>query len=254
MKRIFVLGLACFCALLSWSQSPYLPFVEEGKTWVIELNEPVWGAYTQTFVLRGDTIIGGVTAKKLYNDVYGYECALFEEGGKVMCFPQQSSEPTLLYQFAAPGTDLGRHPVIWSGKRHYSRPENSEMYYLVCGTLKSLSWSYVENNGVRRIVQKTLSNSENEFGEHTEVDWVEGIGYLYGPSTMHIPWEITGHYGARILSVTVGDRILYNVTGVAPTFVAEPTSAEVFHSLDGRRLSAPPQHGVYLRNGKKAVR
>lgn len=252
MKRIVLLLVTCFCAMFSWSQGPYLPFVEEGKTWVIRQEMPPHPD-TLTFVLRGDTIVGEITAKKLYahsKGVYGgrtsYQGALFEEGGKVMCIPRNADKPYLLYQFAEPGTDLGKHPAISLG----------DVYDDIVYRLKSDSWDYVENCGVRRIVQKVSfvqigENDENGYDRGLD-EWIEGIGYHYGPSCMTV-MRMTGTYGSRILSVSVGDRVLYNVTGVAP-LLAEPAEGEVLHDLDGRRLTTPPQHGVYLRNGKKVVR
>lgn len=251
MKRFVYLLICMLCPLLSWAQRPYLPFVEEGKKWEIEMYMPPFPD-TMTYVIRGDTLIGDILAKKLYfhsKFAYGnktrYECALFEDEGRVMCIPRNEKKPYILYQFAEPDTDLGVRPIIWEGEV----VDASEQF-----RLKSLSWDYIENNGIRRIVQTNSMVSEKAGWEHIQhtVEWVEGIGHLYGPSTW-TPAFVTGLYGGRLLSVTVGDRVDYSVTGVSP-LLAAPSGVETLHGLDGRRLNAPPQHGVYLRNGKKVAK
>lgn len=257
MKRFVYLLICMLCPLLSWAQRSYLPFVEEGKKWEIEMHRGTPDD-TVIYVLRGDTLIGDIPAKKLYEKStrglyafksFAYSCALFEQDGDVMCIPSGSLTPTLLYRFAEPGSDLGQHPLLWKGEIVWSPYTAGRPLYV---RQTSLEWNYIENSGIRRLVQKTkLFEAEGETED--TVDIIEGVGTEFGPVTLHTNWYVTGWSYYRILSVTVGDRVDYSVTGVSP-LLAAPSGAEMLHGLDGRRLNAPPQHGVYLRNGKKVAK
>jgi hypothetical protein len=102
-------------------QVAYRPFLKEGKTWNVVSLRPVDSAETDTtdyydilgrrgrvnqrisYVIDGDTVIGGVTYMKLLSNGY-YVCGLREEDGRVYgCgwSQTQSSDEKLLYDFNA---------------------------------------------------------------------------------------------------------------------------------------------------------
>ena len=66
------------------SKDDYRPFVEEGKVWTYHYQGFNGREFNVGRVIDGDTIIGGVTYKKIYDQVGGqYQYALREEGKKV---------------------------------------------------------------------------------------------------------------------------------------------------------------------------
>ena len=96
-------------------QVAYRPFLKEGKTWNVVSLRPVDSAETDTtdyydilgrkgrvnqrisYVIDGDTVIGGVAYKKLLSNGY-FVCGLREEDGRVY---QATSSERLLYDFNA---------------------------------------------------------------------------------------------------------------------------------------------------------
>ena len=70
-----------------------------------------------------------------------------------------------------------------------------------------------------------------------------------------IAYEITiGEDG----SISVSDPMHFDgttvVTGIRSPKVAAPEASDALYDLQGRRVTDPQRHGVYILNGKKVIR
>ena len=105
MKRIAL--FSALVALLCWqsrsvlAQEVYHTFLEEGKVWTyLHYNDRTGKRYQFTRVIDGDTVIGGLTYKKILDKVGGqYQYALREEGKKVYIVDGHYETESLLYDF-----------------------------------------------------------------------------------------------------------------------------------------------------------
>ena len=229
----------------AYSQAIQRPLVEEGKTWVTENyaenpNVPNWFI---THQLRGDTIIGEWNCKKLYRydgsfpdpDKEMYYCAMFETNGKTYMIGKGENSPQLLYDFSAKKGD---------NVSVYCFPGADEYVQL-------------------EIVSDELDWDTNLYGRklvsHDEADgrvfgrWLYGIGDKCGLfGTSQWACHLVGG-GSSLVCCYVGDEVLY---GSVPSGIAytSQVSAPSLHDLQGRRLNAEPQKGVFIRGGKKVAK
>ena len=121
MKRIAL--FSALVALLCWqsrsvlAQEVYHTFLEEGKVWTyLHYNDRTGKRYQFTRVIDGDTVIGGLTYKKILDKVGGqYQYALREEGKKVYMVDDHYETESLLYDFSKKTGDVIdelEHPLI----------------------------------------------------------------------------------------------------------------------------------------------
>ena len=118
MKRIlFFLVFATSCPC--WAQTPYKPFVEEGKLWKMKS-----GNNDLQYFIKGDTVIGDKECKKLYSfnagntNAVDYKLALYETDRKVYFIPKNKEESYVLYDFNVPVNETTfvnepHHPHDW---------------------------------------------------------------------------------------------------------------------------------------------
>jgi hypothetical protein len=118
MKRIlFFLLFATSCPC--WAQTPYKPFVEEGKVWKMKS-----GNNDLQYFIKGDTVIGDKECKKLYSfnagntNAVDYKLALYETDRKVYFIPKNKEESYVLYDFTVPVNETTfvnepLHPHDW---------------------------------------------------------------------------------------------------------------------------------------------
>ena len=114
-------------------------------------------------------------------------------------------------------------------------------------------------------VDKIKINGENHKRLYTYNDyWIEGIGSL--KSAVYSNWGLVpGDFmGSRLLTVYDGDKCIFNsddyvwptannvVTGMDGVEAQKEDITPTF-DLQGRRLTAKPQSGLYIRNGRKYV-
>ena len=154
------------------------PFVEEGKVWHMLYSNPeasdLYPDYEFSYFIKGDTIITGMSCKKLYayneenKKKTEYKMALFEQEGKVFFIPEGSADSHVLYDFnfSAGSTTLVKdaiHPE-WEIKMR----NNEERY--------------METDGVRRkcLLVNRVDNSDNA-EDYPSGWWIEGIGSELGP-------------------------------------------------------------------------
>ena len=81
-EEVFIFSVCCLFLLQAQSQD-YIPLVEDGKVWNMELvstwqSWPDYGVVrTEKWELKGDTVIGGVSYIKYYEDGEKNDIKLF---------------------------------------------------------------------------------------------------------------------------------------------------------------------------------
>ena len=86
----------------------YTPLIKEGKMWYYTAHNDSPYSTSAVECFRGDTIIGGVNYHKLYrSNSYApgedvYRAAFREEGKKVYCVREGTTEEVLAYDFGLP--------------------------------------------------------------------------------------------------------------------------------------------------------
>ena len=113
MKRT-LLFLTCMLASLTMLAQEY--FLEEGKVWKYHYQGYNGREFNVGRIINGDTIIGGLTYKKIYDNVGGqYMYALREEGKKIYIVYPHNDTASLLYDFSKKAGDVINelaHPLI----------------------------------------------------------------------------------------------------------------------------------------------
>ena len=210
----------------------YRPFVEEGKVWNIEkvytwVGSPDYGIVrTEKCELKGDTVIGGVTYKKYYEEGV-YRRAMREENKKVYIF--NNNQEVLLYDFG-----------LKEGERFTSSHDEEYVF---------TSEDYVEydNKELRRM--KLVNVNDSRYINY----WIEGIGALAGPTTPFY-YGMTGGEDTSIASCYVGDQCIYRrVSNSIQLPATDADKSSALFDLSGRKLNTTPQKGIYIREGKKYI-
>ena len=89
------------------AQDDYHPLIEEGKVWTYHYQGFNGREFKVGRVIDGDTIIGGLTYKKIYDQVGGqYQYALREGGKKVYIVYSYNKTASLLYDFGKNAGDV----------------------------------------------------------------------------------------------------------------------------------------------------
>lgn len=271
MRTIAVLVLCSLGILKVIAQEEkreYVPFVEEGKTWYCGYYH-LWDDFPATpedpegegidciFIMRGDTQINDREYKKVYcqfKEYYGdeelhYYCAIREEAYQVFIIEENATEERLIYDFSQPEKQIiltynDFKFVRTSASRRYGfLPGQSE--YSVCEFSEDkVDYSNSPDNWVEGVGApynnpfafefSHLLFDEPKFGKDIEVRTCMKDGkYIYNKDWMAMPTEPTSIDKRTYTDTSLKDSHLYN--------------------LQGRRLSATPQKGVYIQNGKKMV-
>ena len=225
-------------------------FVKEGKTW--NCLQPADGG-TCTYVIIGDTVIGGTGYKKvLCQDRWEYKdegqhyfAAVREQGRQVFMVNGGQEQEYMLYDF---------EPY-----------KEASLRYEWCG------WGVSRNKGVpgwlrgverhRFTVHPFVIDSDVQPSQ--TVFWFDGIGNVdQGPFSV-------GYESKTTLSCFEDGQLIYKHddsfqrkeegTGIAPTEVsctmpgADVSRRIHAHDLQGRRLTSKPARGLYIEQGRKRV-
>ena len=193
-------------------EDDYRPFVEEGKVWNIATINPadpseakdgyydilgrrgrVWNR--KSYVIEGDTVIGGVTYKKLLSDGK-FVCGMREEEGRVYRrgWDRDPDTEALVYDFNAQSGD-----VFMSTDGF--------------GKIQVKHVREVNINGQNRRCLEMHHYDVDEKGEGYNGGfadyWIEGIGCT---GDMHNPfwWDVIGNY-PLLLSCYDGDECIFNI-------------------------------------------
>ena len=272
MRRILFIIIALALKSCLYAQDDYRPLVEEGKTWnyIIytnhyeydeETGKEIQVGFPARLVIEGDTTIEDVEYKKImhYSDVLwtdenpskDFLYAVIREMDKKVYFRHlyyanfdHSLEPgneALIYDFGLKIGDLfvedfSGYPFYWATK---------------------LKLESIEEKDGKRIFHFST-------GDNSTRQWMEGVGGCKGlglEERFDNPTCIDCTlYFPTLVSCTLGDEVLCSfdrdgnvVLGVEEVRTDVNKDKSVY-DLQGRRLSAEPSHGIYIKDGKKVAR
>jgi hypothetical protein len=258
MNKYLLLLYIITMNLTSVAHSNFEPMVVEGRVWnvvsIIPAEPPEsdtipgyykdikgrWGiGYHHTYVLNGDTIMGGVTYKKLFLDDV-FVSGLREEDGRVYERYGDDEPEALIFDFyLQPGdifNDVFQDQVQMEVKQ--TREVDIEGKSRQCMDM----WAYME--GIE-VVDGLVDY------------WIEGIGCMGGP---HFPFWWGGSPGSLLLSCYDGDECIFGaedlnqITNIQPAITENPSnSRQEIYDLQGRKVTMPQRNGLYIRDGKKHV-
>ena len=269
MKRILFIIIALALKSSLYAQDNYRPFVEEGKKWsfVVEATTYWWdGKETHmdteyansVLTIKGDTVVDGIEYKKvmytsdntLFHDTPDFIYGIIREENKKVymrsffddCYcPDYLFEEVLLYDFNLMVGDSFTEDYGHSDYRLNMKLESIE-----------------ENEGRR--IYKFSTNKDWV----PVMQWVEGAGGVHGLG-MEQRIIITTcidciHFKFFSMTCSLGDEVLCrfdddgNVVLGVEEVRTDVNKDKSVYDLQGRRLSAEPAHGIYIKDGKKIAR
>ena len=236
-------------------RAPYQPTLADGKQWNYDVlvsgrasgTMPGENRYACTFTLRGDTIVNGEHALKMYVSVDGgaesYHSAWIESGRKVYAVARDDIRKTIMFD--------------------YSLRRNAEWY---CDGLFYLH--HADTSAVRGMPHNrfTFCNADDQ----ETFAWIEGIGQVGAMPLGIFTDGITENFSFLLpsdssnLSMKVtfvdcydGEERIYPQDS-QPDIIWSPTSIRSNHptaiyDLQGRRVNSPLRPGIYIQNGKAFV-
>ena len=266
MRRLLLLLFVIAIKMAAVAQTTTLPMVVEGRIWNVVTIHPadpseanngyydilgrrgkVWNRIS--YVIEGDTVIGGVTYKRLLSDGK-FVCGLREEEGRVYGHWNPDSE-ALVYDFNAQPDD------VFKNDDENIADENMMVQ-------------------VKRVRQVNINGQSRRCLEmhHYDVDekgegysggfadyWIEGIGCTGSP---HYPfwWDVIGNY-PLLLSCYDGEECIFNIEDFNGIVTAIKDTPEAVHrrsvnsdtpiyNLAGQRVNVSYK-GIVIQNGKKKV-
>ena len=238
----------------------YYPMLVDGRAWNVVSIHPAeppesdstpgyykdikgrWGVgWPSTLLLKGDTIMGGKTYKKLFLDG-SFICGLREEGGCIYeCYLDYVPE-TLTFDINFLTGDVFKDEV-----NDHSQMEVRQV--------RTFSFSGIN----RRCLDMWVYKEDLEIIDGLVDYWIEGIGCMFGPPSFPFWWEASS--GSLLLSCYDGDKCIFSVEDLnlitniqSATTKCLSNNHQGIHDLQGRQLNGIPQKGVYIQNGRKMVK
>ena len=254
-------------AVAQEDRSEYVLFVEEGKSWYCDyehddgsiptLKDPMGHDIDCIFTMRGDTLINDKDYKKVYcqfaeyyvDEEMHYYCAVREEAYQVFIIEEKTKEEKLLYDFSRPGDRI----TITYNDFKFARTKGGRRHDFLSGQLEYMVCKFTSDE-----VDYT----------HDSCPWIDGVGALYSNpfafELLFLPFdEPKLGKDIRVRTCMKDDKCIYMLDWMAepnePTSIDNRNHADNsqkgsnFYDLQGRRLSAMPQKGVYIQNGKKKL-
>ena len=248
MKKVFMLFLCIFPLFVS-AQSNYIPLVQEGKTWVLMYYNFFTGvSYNYSLMVQGDTIIDGQSYHIIVDvTTQSYRFSLREDGKKVYAVFQNQLQEILLYDF---GLDVGD---VFSQK---SLGDLEEVVVATAVDTIRVGERYLRVITIQKYVVPPMTPQEdwNRY-EHYGGYWVEGVGSILGLSAQV---QLPGNDDS-LISCTYEDKELFDrqcyqsIVSIRTTNVHHNYHKDDLHDLQGRRVTAPPAKGIYVKDGQKVI-
>ena len=290
MKRnllfVSLLFVACMSAQAQTSEIEYHPFAEEGKNWRTQVGGILENLYRSDII--GDTIIGNVVWKKVYNEkliynivnnqyvhYYTYYAAVRDEGKKVYAMAKGSTRPRLLYDFSPKEGDFikcGVEGNDFGCLLDKDEPTDTLLGFPFDSFLKVDRIDTVklyDGQDYRRFTL-TMWDAYKDLPIATPIVWIEGLGSGAGPFS---PWMSQSpilpgrtypvyytYYYMDNSCITRSD-LFYELNSDTPNAVnfSQPTKEEsTLYDLLGRKLNSLPLKGaggsaIYIEDGQKKV-
>ena len=266
MRRL-LLFLFVIAIKMAVAQTTTLPMIVEGRIWNVVTIQPadpseakdgyydilrrrgrVWNR--KSYVIEGDTVIGGVTYKKLLSDGK-FVCGMREEEGRVYRhgLGWNPDSETLVYDFNAKLGDVFKN----------DDEDNEDMMVQVKRV------SQVNINGQNRRCLEMHYYDVDEKGEGYDGGfadyWIEGIGCTGSP---HYPfwWDVIGNY-PLLLSCYDGEECIFNIedfNGIVTAIKDIPNAGHrrsvdsdtPIYNLAAQKVN-PSYKGIVIQNGKKKL-
>jgi len=247
------------------SGDDYRPFLKEGKVWNCCMHEHYdeyddqgivssgWQIVYFSLTLSGDSVVNGTTYHKMH--------------GTPISIVRKDNKGNLL---SIPIADMvTRWPELWreEGKKVYGYKWNKEqLYYDFSVGLGSVVVISNQTATVTSVDTVTANGQQfrrlevERFGSFDPI-WVEGVGHIGGPfvSTMSVlndgrSYELLSCYEDGKCIFTQKDfRSEPGVDQIEDLSPALSKREGAIFDLQGRRLSAIPAKGLYIKDGKKFV-
>ena len=235
MKKIYallflLLSLTGARVNATTQEGEHVPFLEEGKVWKFLYHNPNGNAYDVSLTVKGDTVIGENTYKKIVDMATGScDFVMREDESRVYCkYPKRNEY--IVYDF---GLNVGDSFV--------SQNANATVF--------AVDTIVVNGHAFRAL------DVRNEDDNMRPNWWVEGIGCMnYLTSSFPLPG---GYF--TFLQCQLDEEILFSQTefrtlGVpSVTIENHESSASTIFDLQGRRLTGQPTKGVYIQDGRKVL-
>ena len=205
------------CYAMGDNDTPYRPFVEDGKSWVVTFSYAHgWLApyRVECYYIDGDTLAGSQPCKKLMlrtNDLENKSVTtsldrlIYEVDKKVYCYPTIDGtiqdRPVLLYDFSAnPGDTLSLGGI-------YDAEVSVTRCFQILDT-PQLNWHGDSFNGQQATYYDPELTTNNVFETPSSAlfCWYESIGSGYDPFTKFL-YNCVGVKSLR--DCRVGDRVIY---------------------------------------------
>ena len=270
-RGLLIIASALF--LNTYSQD-YRPLVEEGKMWtVVDVEdskdaERYFDFTVYRYLLRGDSVVDGHTWKRLVAvDDDGNETFLHllrEQERKVYVFDQKEKKECMIFDFGLHENDS---VSLYVGVGYSGR----FLDYLEEGNRISSEGLRQYGSRSHRCWEIEKSFTVTEFGEEVTITplgrWIEGVGsefdflstnyQLYYPSCICYKITVECSVNGEVIYSNVPKEIASEWEKVSVALVwnnaTQDTSNNLF-DLQGRKLTTEPQHGVFIKGGKKVLR
>lgn len=254
MNKKFLIMLLSFygAGAMAQTEDNYLPFVEEGKSWVVTyMTHENTDSYKRTYIITGDTVIGGILYKKLFEkDSNLYLYATREEGKKVYAIASTD-------KYGKPNTE----EFLWYDfdMKEGDKMETEMSWLYVTGT----DYIYVNGDKRRRIhIYQTYKNDPD--ANNGSGVWVESIGSDLGPISPY-SWGLDMGTNSKMDVCSFDGQIIFNYSDfMAPVWGHESSDIEVKHTngfqqsnciydLKGRCVNNKLLPGIYIQQSHKQV-
>ena len=278
MKKYYAILMLVFYLDNALAQN-YRPLLEEGKQWIVAGVHADWAGspflgYGQydIYTLRGETTMYGQAWKQLFcykMDEQGNKgeesrvALLREDDGKVYFYDTADKKGKLLMDFNATKGDMltieERAVSMWDDtpSRTFADTKvvNISMYNYSGTELKRLDLTWTEDTDLQ--------------GTTCEFTWVEGVGEINQEPFSNGPSQSISTFVPHLADCQVNGEILYRndtfynymqktLPDIFGTGISSPSMINVkcsmLHDLQGRRLTAEPRHGVFIKGGKKVMK
>ncbi|MBQ6161509.1 MAG: hypothetical protein IJK21_02535 [Prevotella sp.] len=258
MRRILFIIIALALKSCLYAQDDYRPFVEEGKTWNYIIYTNGQESFPARLVIKGDTIVDGTEYKKVIHESEEYWLDWDEEETKdLFAVVREEGKKIYLRYFYKYGSPPSREILIYDFGLKIGDIFFEDFYgYVDEWSTKLKLESIDEKDGMRIFVFSINNNSTRQ--------WVEGVGGRYGLGLEEVFSQPTCidciHYFPTLVSCSLGDEVLCrfdddgNVVLGVEEVRTDVNKDKSVYDLQGRRLSAEPSHGIYIKDGKKVAR
>ena len=253
----YLLFFSITIKMTSIAQNSICPMVVEGRTWNVVYLNPAedpktastpnyykdihghWGTGTPNkFVLQGDTVINGMTYKKLYIDGELVSGLREDDACVYACYRGDSSEQ-LIFDFSLQLDGIFTDEV--NDRNQMQVKQVSEV------VINGKSLRFMEMWGYREEL-KTIDGLVDY--------WIEGIGCMNGPN-FPFWWTATNGKECLLLSCYDGDECIFNIDNFKNIFTSvrdihesgqgcSNSSYEQIYSLHGHRLTAKSLKGISI--------